>query len=417
LFLAQLGLVIAAIGIVSCTVFLTFVAISALRFRRRCKAPQHDSGTPFVSLLKPLCGLEPRLEENLTSFFQQDYPNFEIVFGTRDGSDPALNVVRTVQARFPHVPVKIAFSGQPDRPNAKVCSLIKMCKQADAEYLIISDSDAHVSPGYLREVVRPLLNPKVGLVTCIYRGVPTGGFWSRLEALGMSVEMTAGVLAADLLEGMKFALGPTMAIRRNVLDAIGGMEILADYCADDYVLGNRVHEAGYEVVLSQYVVDHIVLNYSFRSSMLHQVRWMKSTRFSRPKGHLGTIFTFAMPFGLLGLASGFLAGHALLGVSLFVAAVVNRVLLSLLAGWTVVRDPQSLKYCWLYPVRDLLGFFLWCASFTSGQIVWREQVYRLETGGKMLCLSAARTSTPSSAPVAVDDLAGAFANDESRSTK
>lgn len=401
---ARLFLAVAAVGIVSCTVFLTFAAVSAMRFRRK-RIPQHDDRSPLVSLLKPLCGLEPMLFENISSFFNQDYPRFEVIFGTRDAHDPALAVVRQVHARFPHVPIKLVFSGEPSLPNAKVCSLIEMCKHASADYLVISDSDARVWPDYIRSVVRPLLEPENGLVTCLYRGIPTGGFWSRMEALGMSVEMTAGVLAADLLEGMKFALGPTMAIRRDVLNAVGGMEILADYCADDYVLGNRVDQAGHKVLLSEHVIDHIVLNRSFASSMLHQVRWMKSTRFSRPKGHLGTIFTFATPFGLLGFFAGVFGGYPLTGSALLIFALLNRIALSVIAGWVVVRDPRSLKFCWLYPIRDLLGFFLWCASFGSREIVWRQQRYRLEAEGKMVCLDAPGAALSNSAAVAVDDLA------------
>ena len=147
-------------------------------------------------MMKPLCGLEPRLEENLSSFFLQDYPNFEILFGTRDAGDPALEIVRRLCARYPHVPVKIVFSGEPDQPNAKVCTLREMFAQASHEYVVISDSDVGVEPDYLRRVVTPLLDDKTGLVMCLYRGVPTGGFWAGLEALGMSVEMAAGVVAA-----------------------------------------------------------------------------------------------------------------------------------------------------------------------------------------------------------------------------
>ena len=272
---------------------------------------------PPVSLLKPLCGLEPNIEANLESFFAQDYPRFEIVFGTHSEQDPALAVARALQARYPQVPVKFTFSGEPDRPNAKVCSLEKMVSAASFDYLVISDSDVHVQANYITEVVRPLADEQVGLVTCLYRGVPTSGIWSRLEAIGMSVEMTAGVIVANLLEGMRFALGPTMALRRQVLAEIGGIGTLADYHADDYVLGERVYESGRRVVLSSHVIDHLALRQCFRDSAAHQVRWMKSTRFSRPKGHLGTALTFAVPFGLLGLFAGLASGHVILGLCLF----------------------------------------------------------------------------------------------------
>ncbi len=384
--------------------FLVLVLISAVRFRAVKKRPASEvRECPPATLLKPLCGLEARLESNLESFFRQDYPRFEIIFGVRDKYDPSLAVVHRVSRRYPHVPIAIVFSGEPDRPNAKVCSLQKMVAAAKSDYLVISDSDVHVNPNYLKEVVRPLLDPQVGLVTCLYRGVPTGGIWSRLEALGMSVEMTSGVLVADLLEGMKFALGPTMATRRDVLDAVGGMGILADYCADDYVLGKKVAELGRTVVLSSHVIDHVVINDNWKASILHQVRWMRSTRFSRPAGHVGSGLTFAMPFGLLGMAAGLALHSGFWAATLLGAALLNRLAMSIVAGWSVVDDDLALRDCWLYPVRDLMGFGFWIASFLGSTIVWRNRRYRLEKEGRMVLLGAASASHART--VAVDSLA------------
>ncbi|HXZ82051.1 MAG TPA: bacteriohopanetetrol glucosamine biosynthesis glycosyltransferase HpnI [Terriglobales bacterium] len=399
-------LFLALAGLVSCTVFLVLVLVSAIRFYRRSgKQDSPVSLLPFVSVLKPVCGLETNLQANLESFFHQDYPDFEIVFGAREASDPALAIVSLLQQRHPNVAVKIVLSGEPDQPNAKVCSLEKMTAVARADYLVISDSDVHVTTTYLREVVAPLLEEKVGLVSCLYRGVPTGGIWSRLEALGMSVEMTAGVIVANMLEGMKFALGPTMAVRRDALNVIGGFGQLAEYCADDYVLGQRVYEAGYEVVLSHHVIDHVVLSRSCKDSLLHQIRWMKSTRFSRPKGHIGTGLTFAMPFGLLGLGVGLAAGRPGVALALLGWSVLNRVILSLAAGWAVVRDPLAARNAWSYPIRDFMGFCFWCASFLGTTIVWRKERYRLLYGGKMIRISGPATAEAESRTVAVDNLA------------
>ncbi len=412
--LAALLLSAALVGLVACTTFLLLVITAAVRRRRRqARQAAVVEQYPAVTLLKPLCGLEPRLEANLESFFRQDYPCFQLVFGARQASDPALKVVRALSRRYPRVAVQVVLSGEPNQPNAKVCSLEKMLGAASYEHLIISDSDVHVSPDYIRRVVQPLLNPQVGLVTCLYRGVPTGGLWSRLEALGMSVEMTSGVLVADMLEGMRFALGPTMAIRREVLQAIGGFAVLAQYCADDYVLGEKVHEAGYRVELSAHVIEHVVLNRSFKDSVLHQVRWMKSTRFSRPRGHVGTGLTFAMPFGLLGAAAGLAMDNLPLAAALFAWAFLNRVCMALVAGGGEVGDRQSLSCCWLYPLRDLLGFGFWVASFLGTSIVWRQERYRLQAGGLMVRLSpmpgvaapGAGGGQSASGTVAVDSLA------------
>jgi ceramide glucosyltransferase len=381
----RLLLLFGVAGLISSTGYLVLVAIASLRFRRErpCLAPGVND-LPPVTLLKPLCGLEPGLEENLASFFEQDYPGFEIVFGARWPDDPALDVVRHIRARYPNVPVEIVTSGEPLRPNAKVCSLAKMYEVASSDYLIISDSDVKVAPNYIREVVPPLLDKQNGMVTCLYRGRPTGGIWSKLEALGMSVEMTSGAIVANLLEGMKFALGPTMAIRRDVLDAVGGFESLADFCADDYVLGQKVAEYGRQVVMSQHAIDHVVINRSFAESMRHQVRWMKSTRFSRCAGHAGTALTFAMPFGILGLVAGIALHNAVLGAVLFAAAFLNRTLLSVISGWGVVNDRRALRMAWVYPLRDLMGFLFWAASYSGRQIKWREDWYRLEPGGRMV---------------------------------
>ena len=385
----RLLLMVGAAGLVTSTGYLLLVLIAVARSRRDdSREAVVPTAFPPVTLLKPLCGIEPGLEAHLTSFFEQHYPSYEIIFGARHEDDPALKIARRVSARYPSVPVKIVITGEPWRPNAKVCSLVKMYERAQHDYFILSDSDVTVGPNYIAEVVQPLLDPKNGMVTCLYRGLPTGGTWAKLEALGMSVEMTAGAIVANLLEGMKFALGPTMAVRRDALEAVGGFESLADYCADDYVLGRKVAESGRQVVMSHHVIDHVVINRKFACSMHHQIRWMKSTRFSRSAGHAGTAMTFAMPFGLLALVAAGALHRWVLGAGLFAVAYLNRVTLSIAAGWGVVRDRRALRSAWLYPLRDLMGFVFWCASYSGRKIVWRGDWYRLERGGRMVLVEA-----------------------------
>lgn len=376
-------LFIAAVGLTTCTGFLSLVLLAAFRFRRREVPRIPPDNYPPVTLLKPLCGMEPNLRQNIVSFFDQEYPSFEIIFGAHSANDPALAIVEAVRQEFPFVPVQVVISGAPSEANAKICSMRKMYAAARYDYLVISDSDVEVKRNYIKEVVTPLLNQEVGMVTCLYRGASSGGFWARLEALGMSVEMTSGVLVSDLLEGMKFALGPTMAIRREVLDAVGGFEPLAVYCADDYVLGQRVANTKTGVILSTHVIDHVVVNRRLASSLVHQIRWMKSTRFSRPVGHISSVLSFAMPFGLLGLASAFAVGRPALGIALFATAVLNRIVLAIVAGWAVVRDPGALRFCWLYPLRDLMGFGFWLCSFLGNTITWRGHHYLLKLNGVM----------------------------------
>ncbi|HET9743362.1 MAG TPA: bacteriohopanetetrol glucosamine biosynthesis glycosyltransferase HpnI [Terriglobales bacterium] len=375
---------LATLGTFTSTGYLVLVLIAALRFRRRQRLDRRATDfAPPVSVLKPVHGLEPNLEHNLESFFRQDYPDFELIFCARRSDDPALLIAQRIASRYPQVKTRILTSGEPPWTNAKLYSLERMWPQAAYELLIISDSDVRVSSDYLREIVEPFANPKVGMATCIFRGLPVGGFWTRLEALGYSVEMTSGVLVAEMLEGMKFALGPTMIVRRECVRELGGFAFMADYAADDYILGNRVAESGREVALSLHVIDHMVFHQSFFASMRHQVRWMRSTRFSRPKGHLGTVLTYAMPYGILGALAGAAAGYPILGIALLGAAVANRILQSLVVGYGVTRDRRALTRAWLYPVRDLLGSILWVGSYLSAKIDWRGEMYRLSQGGRM----------------------------------
>jgi len=386
--LEHIVLFIALAGLLASTVYLGLAIVAAVRFRAsappRLPLTERNRALPPVTVLKPLHGMEPRLKECLESFFRQDYPVYELIFGARAATDPALAVVESLRQKYPLISVQIVLSGEPAYPNAKVYLMEKMAPQASYPTFVITDSDVRVTPGYLQQVVEPMLDDSVGMVTCLYRGVSTGGFWSRLEALGMSVEMSSGVLVANLLEGMKFALGPTMVIRKDVLEQWGGFGVLGDYCADDFIMGALTHAAGKKVVLSHHVIDHVVLNRSARQSLLHQLRWMKSSRFSRRMGHVGTGLTFAMPFGLLGLVGGWISGNWALGLGLLGLAFLNRVVQSLAVGWGIAGDRESALYCWLYPLRDLLGFVLWCASFAGSEIIWRGECYRLVSGGRMV---------------------------------
>ena len=381
----RLFLYFSVTGLVSSTVYLILVIRAAGSFRQGFRNQIADGRSlPAVAVLKPLHGLEPHLERNLESFFLQDYPEFQLLFGVRDRNDPALRIVESLQRKHPQVKSRIVLSGEPQYPNAKVFTLEKMLACAGASYLVITDSDVCVNQNCLREVVTPLLEKENGVVTCLYRGLTAGGFWSRLEALGMSVELPSGVLVANMMEGMRFALGPTMATRKDVLDLIGGIAALGPYCADDYVLGNRAYVGGKRVVLSKHIVGHVAMNTSARRSLEHQVRWMRSTRFSRSAGHIGTGLTYAMPFGLLGLGTSSLGHHWHLGLALLAWAFFNRVIQAIAIGWGVIKDPQSLSLSWLYPIRDLTGFLVWCASFFGSEIVWRNERYRLVTDGRMV---------------------------------
>jgi ceramide glucosyltransferase len=382
-------LFLALAGSFTSTIYLVMALVATARYLRVARLAQGAAAAtpsaplPPVTILKPVHGMEEELAANLESFFQQDYPGYEVIFGARDLENPAVKVAEEVRARYPHIRSRIILSGPPPWPSAKVYSLDKMIAASSRSYFIISDSDVRVAPDFLRNTIPPLLDPKVGLVTCMYRGVPASDVWSRLEALGLSVEMSSGVMVADMIEGMRFALGPAMAVRRDAIDAIGGIAAVADYYSDDFELGNRIWAKNYRVILSHYIVRNVLTSRSAIRTLGDQLRWMKSTRYSRPAGHAGTGLTYAMPFGILGLIAGGALGHWPLGIGLFVLALLNRVIQSIVVGWSVARDPLAVSFCWLYPLRDLLGFAAWAISYTSRDFYWRGEKYRFGKGGKI----------------------------------
>jgi ceramide glucosyltransferase len=372
---------VALIGTLSSAIFLGLAAAGVIRFRADARK-QLDSipgsaQLPAVSVLKPVHGLEAQLKENIESFFRQDYPAYEILFAADQANDPAIEVVREVCARYPHIPSRVLVN-ESLWPNPVVHSFHCMAEAAAHEILATSDSDVEVSPNYLREIVSPMLDRRVGMVTCVYRGKNVAGFFSGLTAIGMSVEMTAGVLVANLLEGMKFGLGPTTVVRKDSLASIGGYAALKDYIAYDFAIGNLIAKAGYRVVLSAHVIDHVVNQKSFVRMWQNQLRWAQTTRYSRPKGHFGTGLIFSMPYGLLGFFAAALLGHWGIGLLLLGEAVINRLAEAWLVGWTVVRDPRARSAPWLYPLRDLLGFVVWFASYLNLRYVWRDSRFELK---------------------------------------
>ncbi len=374
-------LAVALVGTLSSAVFLCLALVGVVRFRadarKQFSSIPDDAHLPRVSVLKPVHGLEAQLKENIESFFRQDYPDYEILFAADEADDAALEVVREVCARYPHIRSRVLVTGTP-WPNPVVYAFHCMAQAAAHEILVTTDSDVEVSPSYLREIVPPLLDPQVGMVTCVYRGKNAAGFFSGLTAIGMSVEMTAGVLVANLLEGMKFGLGPTTVVRKDSLASIGGYTALRDYIAYDFAIGNLMAEAGYRVVLSGHVIDHVVNQASFQRMWQNQLRWAQTTRYSRPKGHFGSGLIFAMPYGILGFFSAGLLGHWGIGALLLGAAVLNRLAEGWLVGWMVVRDPQIRSAPWMYPLRDLLGFVVWFASYLKLRYVWRDSRFELK---------------------------------------
>ena len=361
-------------------VYCVLAAVAAHRYL--AMSPSALRTFPPISVLKPLCGQDDRLEENLRSFFIQDYPDYEILFAVHRLDDPAVAVANKVRREFPQGPkVHLIETGQPSVPNAKAHSLGQLVAQALHNILVMSDSDVYVPPDLLRRIAAEFQpadsqKPPVGVVTCPYRAVPGQGFWSRLEAIGMNTEFLAGVLVAWLIGEMDFALGPTLAARREIIEGMGGFAELGHYLAEDFVIGNRAPRLGYRVILSSCIIEHRIGSQTFKGNLQHRLRWARSTRRSRPAGYWGEIFTNPLPLALL----VWLAAPKLWPL------VAVTVLFRALAAWStanrVLHDPLSRRRWWLIPLQDLISGCVWVAGFFGKTIDWRGRRYKLLRDGR-----------------------------------
>lgn len=379
---------LAMLGTVTSSIYCAMVLAAAARFglRKRREERRPADFLPPISVLKPLHGTEEGMERNFETFFEQDYPDFELLFCARQPTDEGLLLAQAVGARYPHVTAKFVTCGEPQPKfhNAKVYSLARLDAEARHEHYVTSDADVRVAPDYLRRMVQNLKDPHMALASCLYLGTahPHAGFSSRLDAVGKSVEMSSGVLVADMLEGTKFALGATMALRRQSFQDVGGFGELGQFYADDFVIGNRLAKQGKGVRMATHVIRLMVQDSPFALSFRNQLRWMQSTRRSRPWGHLGSGLTFATPFGLLGLLWGLLSGRPALGVLWLLAMIVNR-WLQAGAILRVLGDPDWIASTMIYPVRDFLGSILWAASYGGENFYYRGKIYKLKEGGKV----------------------------------
>ncbi len=362
------------------SVFSVLAAIAARRYladtgRPEARTASHYPAEP-ISVLKPLAGAEDNLESNLRTFFLQAYPDFEILFAVRTADDPAVAVVHQLQAEFPHVPSRLFLTGEPPYPNAKVFSLDRMMSEAANDLLVMSDSDIRVTKDMLECVAAEFADPAIGIATCPYRAVPGRTFWSVLEAIGMNTEFLSGVLTARMVEGMKFAVGPTIVARRRVLQAIGGFDRLKDYLAEDFVMGKFAAEQGHGVILSGYVVEHHIGTQAFIANLKHRLRWARSTRRSRPAGYVGQIFTYPVPIAL-----ALWAWEPRLWPAA-VATLLLRAWTGYEVAWRVLHDKLTIRRWWCVPLQDLYSFLVWIAGFLGNHITWRGRKYYLYPDGR-----------------------------------
>jgi len=363
------------LALLACSlIYCVLTVVAAVRYR--AVRPAAPATFPPISVLKPLSGFEEELEQNLRTFFEQDYPAFEILFAVRDSSDPAARVVRRLQAEYPGVPARLVETGEPPYANAKVYSLDRMVAMASFDLVVMSDSDTRVTNEMLRVIAAEFADPAIGMVTCPYRAMAGRSFWSVLEAVGLNTEFLSGVLVARMLEGMKFALGPTIAARREVLARIGAFEAVKEYLAEDFVMGKLAAKSGAGVLLSSYVIEHRIGAQRFLANLKHRLRWCRSTRRSRPWGYVGQFFTNPLPVAL----------------ALWSAkpewwpVLVTACVLRALAGWAtvehVLNDRYTRRRWWLVPLQDLVQFPVWIGGFFGNTILWRGRKYYLLADGR-----------------------------------
>jgi ceramide glucosyltransferase len=358
---------------------------SGRAFVRATRQPPPDFHPP-VSILKPVKGLDPEMYESFASHCRQDYPGeYEIVFAAHSADDPAVEAIERLQREFPERNIRLVLCPETLGANGKVSSLVQALPHAKFDHIVISDSDILVSPRYLRRIMAGFVPSKpekrVGMVTALYRGKAYRTLPSRMEALGIATDFAPNVLTARLLEGgIHFGLGSTLAITREALDAIEGLLPLADYVADDYHLGARIAERGFEVVLSREVVETSVPPYAFAEFFAHQLRWARTVRDARPAGYFGTVFTYGLAWAILNVIA---SGLSLESLALLSIAVAARVSVALLIGGELLGDRRLLQDLWLLPFRDLIALALWAWCYAGTTVQWRGRNFKVKNG-KML---------------------------------
>ena len=354
------------------------------RGRREARGP-----LPAVTVLKPLKGPGLDLYANLASFCRQDYPTYQIVFGVEDARDPAVAVVQQIRRDFPERDIALAVGRMPGA-NRKVANLCHMMRHARHDVLVMSDSDIRVRPDYLQTMVAPLRDPEVGRTTCLYRGVGRFGLPSVVESLFINTDFTPMVLAAQIVQRFEYAYGASIAFRRDALARIGGFAPLADYLADDYLLGNGIAKAGYRLVLLPYTVETVLDAVTLRDVWRHLLRWSRTYAVQEPVGWFASVVTHATLWGVLApLATGGSAlGWAMLATAICVRLVSLSVILRMLG------ERETTRWLWLVPLKDLLTSLVWAGGFSGREVTWSGQVLRIQRDGRVVPVQPVPASEP-----------------------
>lgn len=374
--LTDLGWLLCMGSILGC-VYLLYAGIAARRFAAGRLPPA--AAFPPISILKPLCGDEAGLFDNLASFCRQDYPVSQLVFGVQDPGDPAIAVVRRLMADHPQCDISLVIEGGPRSGNLKVANLQNMLPAARYDVIVIADSDMRVGPDYLAEVTAPLGDNGTGLVTCLYRGLPAGGgLWSRLACLHINHGFFPQAVVAATLGGRDGCFGATIALRRATLEAAGGLAGIANALADDHALGAAVRGLGLKVVLSPYVVDNIIAEPSLAALFRHELRWARTIRAIAPLGFVGSVVTQPMMLAITALVLG--APPAVATTALALALMCRALMVRMVDR--ALRLPRTAL--WLMPLRDVLSFAVFLASFFARNVAWRDRIFRVGPDGQLI---------------------------------
>jgi len=375
---------IGTLGVASlvCAAVYALLALVAVLVWRTRGATGMPAKLPPVTVLKPLCGAEPGLYEHLRSFCQQDYPEFQIVFGVGEANDPALEVAGRLREEFPALAIDVIVDPRQHGHNRKISSLINMLKYARHDVLVMADSDAFVGPDYLTHVTAPLLDARVGVVTCLYEGEPTQLIWSRLGAMYINEWYMPSVLLAWLFGHENYVSGQTLCLRRDTLQAIGGLLAIANHLADDYELGQLVRRLGLRIVLSSYRLKAEHHEPTLESLVRHELRWMRTLYVLKPRSFRFIFCTFSLPLALLGLLLVLGAeSFTTVALALFQLTLLARLALHFIHRMHGGRPP--LADLWLLPVRDLLICWVWCRSFYISRFTWRGSDFGVGDDGIM----------------------------------
>jgi ceramide glucosyltransferase len=351
--------------------------LAALRFFTRERAREFAPYAPAVSLLKPVRGLDFGSYENFASFCRQEYPEYEILFGVGDDADPAVPFIQRLIMDFPQRRIRLFIGAERIGANRKVNMLARLAREAQHETLVLTDGDIRVAPKYLREVSAPLADRRVGAVTSFYRGLAQKNLGAELEAIGAASDFFAGVLMANWMEGITFALGASIVTTKEWVAKIGGFEAIADMLADDYELGHRIAKTGGKIVLSRETVWTMYPAQTARSFWQHQVRWSRTVRLCRPLSFAGLIFTHGLPWALL---AALIAPAPWIAATYLMAYLVLRLTMAWTVGVWGVSDDVVRRKLWLVPLRDAIHFIVWLASFASDRIHWGGEEYTILRG-------------------------------------